>query len=813
MLGDAQPPPGGSTGKNARRLLRRLRSALILVALLAVLWQIPGWLPQRPLSAWAPQSTALFDRHGELLRLSLARDDRYRLWQPLDSLPPRLVAAVQLQEDQWYQWHPGFNPVSLLRGAWVSYVAGGAPQGGSTISMQLARLLWRLETRDPLGKLIQIGRAVELETRYSKAQILEAYLNYAPFGGNIEGVGAASLIYFGKPPAELSLAETLTLAVLPQDPARRLKPAGERLQPSPGLLAARARLAERWQAEYGATAAELAQLAAPLQLRSPRALPFAAPHYADLMLAGQSGGGRIEGSLELRLQRLLETQLRQYLARRARHGLDNGALLLVDTRDMGVRALVGSANWHDSHIAGQVNGTLGRRSPGSTLKPFIYGLAIDQGLLHPATMLRDVPTTFGPFNPENFDGQFQGPLTATEALVRSRNVPAVSLAQQLGRRSDAQQPAPLNLYRLLQAAQVRDLASEAHYGLALALGGGELRMTELAQLYAMLGNDGQWQPLRWRADQPELAAPGQPLLSAEAAFLVRDMLRQNPRPDLPTASRAAELPLAWKTGTSWGFRDAWTAGLVGPYALVVWIGHFDGRSNPALVGLEAAAPLYFEIVDGLRAAGIELEEPARRWPLNLRQVELCVASGELPNADCPQRRHGWFIPGVSPIRYSRIHQRIAIERSSGLPYCQPPRADDPQVEWKLYEFWPSELARVFVQAGIPRRSPPVNPACPQRSLAAVGSHQGSAPSIASPQPGLAYLRTTASAEALRIPLRAHADAAVRQLYWFADGAYLGSSRPSALSHWQPRRPGRHLLRVVDDQGRSAELQVEVGVEG
>ena len=189
-----------------RRWRPRWRRWLLTAAALWCLWQLPGWLPHRPLAEWAPQSTAVQDREGRLLRLALARDDRYRLWQPLSELPPRLVSAVQLQEDQWFDWHPGFNPISLLRGAWVSYVAGGSTQGGTTISMQLARLLWRLETRDPAGKLVQIGRAVQLEMQYDKAEILEAYLNYAPFGGNIEGVGAASLIYFDKAPADLSLA-------------------------------------------------------------------------------------------------------------------------------------------------------------------------------------------------------------------------------------------------------------------------------------------------------------------------------------------------------------------------------------------------------------------------------------------------------------------------------------------------------------------------------------------------------------------------------------------------------------------------------
>lgn len=805
-------------------LLRPLLNTGLLLSIgLLAAWAVLALTPHRPLRDWAPQSTAVFDRNGQLLRLALARDERYRLWTPLAEQPARLIEAVQLQEDQWFRWHPGVNPVSLLRGAWVSYVQGGSPQGGSTLSMQLARLLFRLETRDPLGKLVQIGRALQLEAQYSKDEILEAYLNYAPFGGNIEGVGAASLIYFGKPPEHLGLAETLTLAVLPQDPSRRLRhDGGGGVTPTPGLLAARARLYARWQQRHGSSAAEDAQLDAPLALRSSRALPFEAPHLVDQLLAAKDPVERIQSTLDLQLQQLLHKQVRRYLSRRNRHGLDNAVVMLVDTRDMGVRALIGSADWHDRSIAGQVNGAFGRRSPGSTLKPFLYGLALDQGVLHPATVLRDVPTNFGPFTPENFDGRFNGPVSATEALVRSRNIPAVAIANRLGRPQPGSDAVPSNLYRFLRQAGVRDLASEDHYGLALALGGGEVRMTELAQLYALLGNDGQLRPLRWRDDDPQIA--GQPLLSAEAAFLVRDMLRQNPPPDLPAAARSAALPVAWKTGTSWGFRDAWTAGLVGPYALVVWLGHFDGRSNPALIGVEAAAPLYFEIIDGLRASGVALDEPKRRWPLNLRQVELCLASGELPNVDCPQRRHGWFIPGVSPITLSRIHRRIAIDRDSGLPRCGPVSADDPTVRHALFEFWPSELARVFAQAGIPRRKPPVNPACPQVSLAAAQPNAGQPPAIASPQLGLSYLlpdsRNTGAdasaavgSDALEIPLRAHADAAVRTLYWFVDDAFVGHSQPSLASPWLPTRPGRFRVKVVDDLGRSAERVVRVAVRG
>lgn len=782
------------------RVWRHLRRTLLCLIVLGLGVVAIRLLPHPPLSAHAPQSVAVYDRHGQLLRLTLASDERYRLWLPLAEISPRLVDAVLLHEDAWFRWHPGVNPVSLVRGAWSTYVAADARIGGSTLTMQLARLLYRLDTRTPRGKLVQIGNALLLEARYGKDEILEAYLNLAPYGGNIEGAGAASLIYFDKPAAALTLPEALTLAVLPQAPARRGRPAadGEGSIIGPALSAARDRLYQRLRAAGHADAADDALMALPLRLRAPASLPFAAPHFVERVLGERWRRVEVQPhlatTLDLRLQRLVEQRVAGHLARWRSKGLRNAVVMLVDTRDLGVRALVGSADYFDRDIAGQVNGAAAKRSPGSTLKPFIYGLALDQGVLHPATVLRDVPSAFGPFMPENFDGRFLGPVTATDALIRSRNIPAVLVAAQLREPS---------FYEFLRNAGVARMASAEHYGLALVLGGGEVTMEELVHLYAMLGNDGEARPLRWIEVTPAL--PGRPLLSAEAAYIVRDMLAHNPRPDLGTLAQTNAPRVAWKTGTSWGFRDAWSAGLVGPYALVVWLGNFDGRGNPALIGVDAAAPLFFNIVDALQAAHVDLAEPPRRWPLNLRRVEICRASGELPNAWCPKRGDTWFIPGVSPIRVSRIHRAIQVDRISGKPVCG---ARDPAtVRTEVYEFWPSDLALVYAQAGIPRRKPPSGADC-----AGAEHWLGSAPQITSPLRATAYALRVSRPDQSQIELQASADADVARLYWFAGASYLGDSAVGSAMAWTPPGAGRHRLRVVDDHGRVAEREVEVVLE-
>lgn len=779
-----------------------LALALSLIAVAATWGAVRFW-PRPSLSEAIPLSTVVRDREGRLLRLTLASDQRYRLWVPLKDISPRLVEAVMLQEDAWFRWHPGFNPVSLLRGAWSTYGSGEARVGGSTLTMQLARLRWRLQTRDVRGKLVQIARAVQLELCYSKDDILEAYLNFAPYGGNIEGVGAASLIYYRKPTDRLTLPESLALAVLPQAPSRRGKLAvhedgnDDAYYIGRGLQAARARLYARWRERHPEDAAEDALLNLPLRLHSARELPFRAPHLVDRVLAEQAwhpeAGPELKTTLDTRLQRLLEERVRNHLQRERSRGLRNASAILIDTRDMGVRALVGSADYFDTSIQGQVNGSDAKRSPGSTLKPFIYALALDQGVLHPQTVLRDVPSAFGPYTPENFDGRFMGPVTATEALVRSRNIPAVYVASQL------KQP---SFYDFLRQAGVSRMASKDHYGLALVLGGGEVTMNELARMYAMLGNDGRLRALRWRESDPQ--EEGARLISAEAAFITRDMLRHNPRPDAGSQSASRPLPVAWKTGTSWAFRDAWSAGIVGPYVLVVWMGNFDGASNPALVGVEAAAPLFFDIVDGLQAARVDLADPVRQWPINIKRVEVCRASGDLPNAWCPQRGMTWFIPGKSPIRISTVHRAIALDKISGRPVCG--RFDPNTMRTEVFEFWPSDLAQVFVQAGIPRKRPPSGHDC--------GGAQdwlGSAPSITSPYRATRYTMRLSHPDQVNLSLAATVDADVSKLYWFVGNTFIGSADPGKALAWTPDRTGQFRVSVVDDRGRSDEREIEVAV--
>jgi penicillin-binding protein 1C len=748
-------------------------------------------------------SPCYVDRNGKLLRLGLAEDDRYRVYVPLEKISPQLVEMTLLHEDRYFHEHAGFNPVALVRASWSDARGQGRRLGASTITMQLARLHYHLNTRTIVGKLAQIVAAIHLECHCSKHEILEAYLNLAPYGRNIEGVGAASLIYFGKEPAELSPVEAMTLAVIPQSPARRSPGTAaheEALQKARGVLLA------QWLEVHPEDVRLRGVLAMPLEMKLPRDLPFRAPHLVEEMMeanAAHNDAPKAETrlTLDLGLQDLLERQVTQYLATRETDGFKNACALLIDYRTMEVRAAVGSADFRRADIHGQVDGLRAQRSPGSALKPFIYALAMDEGLIHPNSLLKDAPASFDGYDPENFDHNFAGPIKAKDALIQSRNVPAVDLESRL----DPQR----NLYTVLRDSGIRRLQPESYYGLTIALGSAEVSPEEMGTLYAMLANRGVLRPLRRTLDDPVDA--GVQLLSPEASYLTLDMLKDAVRPDAVNVPRllTEARPVAWKTGTSFSYRDAWSAGVFDNYVLVVWVGNFDGTENPEFVGRTAAAPLLFRVVDALHA-----REPApaktcftRTPDLNLRQVDLCAVSGMIAGPNCPHTEKGWFIPGKSPIGVCDVHRRIWVDNATGLRLSSAPE-NASTAHAEVCEFWPSDLERLFQAAGLPRVGPPAYLGERQWTTVASTNDVGKGPCIVSPKKGLTYhVRIGAEADEV-LNLEATAETSREHLHWFVDAAYLGVSDPSAALLWK-LQPGRHVIRAVDDAGRADSREITV----
>ncbi|MEM7083248.1 MAG: penicillin-binding protein 1C [Pseudomonadota bacterium] len=764
------------------QLGRRLRSLLLLIVMISVAYYA---LPKPALYGAKTFSHAVYDRHHELLRLTLADDQRYRLYTPIESISPDFIRATLLYEDRHFHYHPGINPAAALRAAWTTYVKRSRRVGGSTITMQLARLRFDLNTRTVPGKIVQMARALQLERHYTKTDLLEAYLNLAPYGGNIEGAGTAALIYFDKSAASLTLPEALALAVIPQNPAQRAPTRSTKL---PALQEARERLLTTWIDHHPVSASEAALIRLPPEVRHPNALPFHAPHFVQRLIDTRPDARHTVSTLDLTVQHRLERILAHYLEQRRHDGIRNASALLVNTRTLEVAASIGSADFFDVAISGQVNGVEAKRSPGSTLKPFVYGLALDQGIIHPMSLMSDAPRRFGVYTPENFDRGFMGPVLARDALIYSRNVPAISLLNEVG----------LNTFHsFLLNADVRDLKQADHYGLAMVLGGNELTMTELVQLYAMLANEGRWQPLVATRNAHHKPRHFTQLLSPEASFLVLDMLKRNPRPDdlaLPAESNRA---VAWKTGTSYAFRDAWTVGVTGDWTLAVWVGNFDGSATPSLIGRKAAAPLFFALIDALQIAPSPDGHEAIPSDLNLRQVKMCASTGDLPNRYCPQTEDGWFIPGVSPIRVSNVHRPVHIDQRTGQRACYPTAS----TVTKIYEFWPSDLSTVFRQAGIAKRQPPTYEHACENPLNAGGTR----PTITSPLASLDYSIKPQSTSSDRLVLTATADADASTLFWFIDDRFIAEVNRDDAFVWSPDASvstGLHDVLVVDDLGRS-----------
>lgn len=773
--------------------------SIAFMVTVCLLWLAYYFAPKPDIKRFTPYSHAYFDKHGALLKLTLASDDRYRLYQPLSALSLSMVEATLLYEDQDYFNHRGVDFAAILRAAWDTYIIRSRKVGASTITMQVARLRWGIRSNTPSGKVMQILRAVQLSRHYSKNEILELYLNLAPYGRNIEGVAAASLIYFNKKPNELSLPEALTLAVIPQNPNKR-HPSKQRNIAK--LSKARQRLLQRWLEHHPEDNAKASLFDLPIVARSPAHLPSKAPHFVQYLNASNPvwSSGYKETTLDISKQQRLEKVLKEYVASKHNVGIKNAGALLINYQTMNIEAMVGSADFHNRAISGQVNAATAKRSPGSTLKPFVYGLAMDEGLIHPLSLLKDSPRRYGGFTPQNYDKQFWGPVSAKRALIESRNVPAIDLQAGLTKTT---------FHQFLKDAGVSRLKSAGHYGLALALGGGEVTMLELASLYAMLANQGELQKINalkntGRDAQTSQKQSARRLLSKEASFMVLDMLKDNPPPDRNKVGNVRQQnQIAWKTGTSWAFRDAWAVGVSGPYVLAVWVGNFDAKGNGAFVGRSAAGPLLFSMFRSVNQdQGWRVEQTTGVEHLNLKQVEVCAETGDLFEQHCGSMANTWFIPGVSPIKVSNVYRAIPIDPISGLRACE----HQPGVtQMKVFEFWPSDFLNIFKQAGVVLQTPPpYQKGCDLTAKATSGQK----PVITSPQSTIEYaIRVEVEADR-QIPLKAVVDSGVETLHWFVEKGYLGSTQGGTPLLWRAS-PGEYQVSVVDDSGRSASTQVRV----
>ncbi|MGD9829009.1 MAG: penicillin-binding protein 1C [Hyphomicrobiaceae bacterium] len=604
-------------------------------------------LPPLDLAAAESVSVTVLDRKGRLLRAFTSENGRWRLPVAVGEVDPRYLAMLLAYEDRRFYRHGGVDAVAVMRAAYQLVANVRVVSGSSTLTMQLARLLDGRHERSLTGKIAQMLSARALEQRLSKTDILRLYLQHAPFGGNLEGVRAASLAYFGKEPRRLSIGEAALLVALPQSPeSRRPDRSAERAR------RARDRVLDRMVARGVITAVEAKRAKNEHVAGIRRAFPLLAPHLAEAEILRRPQRTVHRLTIDRDLQQSLEQLARDHA--RAQGSKLSAALLAVAHESGEILAYVGSADYLDEARLGAIDMVQAVRSPGSTLKPFVYGLAFEAGLAHPETLIEDRPVRFGTYAPRNFDDDFHGTVTIRAALAGSLNIPAVKLLDAVG-------PGRL-VGRLRRLGTLAALPADAEPSLAIALGGIGLRMSDLATLYASLASRGDPVELRHlmaaaprrRAPLPMVELVRRRLLSHRAAWYVTDILKDAPPPASARSGR-----IAYKTGTSYGYRDAWAAGFDGRHTIVAWVGRPDGSSTPGLSGRTSAAPLLFD-------AFARVAE--RRAPLPTRPRGVIVARGaDLPP---PLRRFergrdaaGPFL--VSPLQIAFPPDRADVEVETG----------------------------------------------------------------------------------------------------------------------------------------------------
>ena len=765
-MSSIQQPTAGNRQPTALSRSGRVRRLLLAAAAVTCLGGAVAWRMIPPYVADLEeygQGTQVLDRSGNVLRESLGRADQACRPIPVSETGDWVVPALVAAEDKRFYQHRGIDIIAVMRATRQNLANFRRVSGASTISTLVVKMT-QPRARNVWTKIVEAHHALSLERDLSKPEILEQFLNRAPFGSNIQGIESASRRYFGRASKDLTLAEAALLVGLPQSPSR-LRPDRHYLR----ALRRRHYVLERMLARGAISEQQAREAERQPPVLSRSSSPFRAPHFCDYMLQQHPGEKRLLTTLDLHAQELAEDVLRRHIRDLAPHGVHGGAVVIQDVSTGAVRAMVGSPGFADRRHAGQVNGALSRRSPGSALKPFIYALAIDQGMCTPASIVADTPMHFKGYDPKNFNLRYLGPVSVRDALVHSLNIPALRLAERVGAG---------NAVALLKTLGLTTLDKPAtHYGLSIAVGTCEVRLLDLVNAYACLARGGVHRSVRLIETGPPPVADR--LLSEEAAYLVADILSGDERALQATGHLAdAVLPrVAWKTGTSTGHRDAWTLAYNPEYVVGVWVGNADGHPSPVLVGSRAAAPIAHEIFRRLYPDG---NAPWYRRPPGLRRRPVCARSGCPPGAHCAVTEPTDYIPGITQCDTCDVHRPCPVTGT-------------------VRECWPPELEAFLTAHGMAEAMPRGDPA-PQSV--------GSGPRIVSPVNGEELALLPRGPHPQQLPLRAEASSPSTRMYWFVDGVRLAAAAADRTVYW-PLAKGTHTIACCDASGRSDTARITV----
>jgi penicillin-binding protein 1C len=746
-------------------------SFVLLFCILSLIYPLPDNISY---------STCIRDDQGELIHIYLTPDQQWRMKLETPEITPILKNTILCKEDKYFYCHPGVNPFSILKSFFGNIFHGKIRSGASTITMQVARAL-EPKKRTYFNKLREIFRAGQLELKYSKQEILELYLNMVPYGGNIQGVKAAALFYFKKNPDHLSLAEITTLSIIPNRPnSLVVGKANDR------IIRARNDWLKKFEREKYFTPKEIEDaLREPLTARR-NAAPAMLPQLS--LKLKRSGVENILTNIDMNKQFKLEKLVADYVQASRLKNIQNAAIIVINNQTHQVVAYLGSADFKDTLDGGEVNGAAAIRQPGSTLKPLLYGLCMDEGLLTPKQIINDVAVNYRGYAPENFDKKFNGYVSMEYALEHSLNIPAVRSLQALGKD------------KLIQSLATCEFESikkdQAKLGLSMILGGCGANLEQLTGLFSIFANQGIYYKPSFLRNEGR-SAPRR-ILSAASTYMISEILSKVNRPDFPLNWQStAHLPkIAWKTGTSYGRRDAWSIGYNQHYTVGVWCGNFSAKGVPELSGANTATPLLFKIFNTIDY------DAGEQWfikPASLGQRIVCSETGLIPGEYCNNLITGYFIPGVSPAKTCTHIQEIIISADEKISYC---RTCMPLNGYKkkLFRIIPSEMQRYYEENHIAyQKLPPHNPACEK-----IFREEG--PVITSPSSGSEYLISKKDPEPLQ--LSCHSSNDVNKIYWYINNRFYKTTNAGRKQFFIPEE-GPVKISCTDDKGRNRDIWIRV----
>lgn len=769
-----------------KRILKIIKATVVIFLSLVILFFLCDLVS--PLYVDVAYSPVVEARDGKVLHAWLAKDQQWRIKVSLDEISPEFKKAIIYKEDKYFYSHPGVNIIAVGRAFFNNLFHLKRTSGASTITMQVVRML-HPESRTYFNKCIEMFRAEQLELHHSKNEILELYFNLLPYGGNIQGIKTASLLYLNKTPDKLSLAEVTALSVIPNRP-RSLVPGKN----NNAIIAERNKWLNNFkQAKlFHANIIDDA-LNEPLTAKRLHA-PNKTPQFAWRLRKNNLSQTQIRSTLDENIQQKTETLVSNYTAQLKQRNINNAAVIIINNKTHEVSAYVGSPDFKDRNHYGEVDGVQALRSPGSTLKPLLYGLCFDAGFITPKTVVEDVPLNIGGYAPENYDLNFRGNVTAEEALKNSFNIPAVELLNQLGVKNF--------INKLAVAGFNSAWQNRRKEGLSLILGGCSVRLDELVALYSSFANDGKYYPLQWIVNDSlrstTVSKQGVKILSPGADFMLTQILSTLHRPDLPNAYDEAEnIPkIAWKTGTSYGRKDAWSVGYNKTYTIAVWIGNFSGEGVPDLSGASVATPLLFQLFNSIdHNANNDWEQAPK--DLSFRLV--CSKTGKLPNDFCHEQVMDYYIPGVSNNERCNHIKEVYVSSDEKYSYCT---SCLPSGGYKIksFENISPELATYYKANHIAYKKIPLhNPACTR-------AFNGRAPVITSLGNGMVYIIMDKQQQQLALSCSTSND--VSKVYWYINDKFYSAANPAQKILFSPNTS---IIKIscADDKGRNTNIEIKV----